>query len=125
MVSINERVALRDYLAMNYQSDGAVIEIGSFVGSSAIAIMQGIRKTRHAAKLHVYDAFKFPTNDLEKTYRKYLMNMQGDSFRRVFDFMTRAWSDSMVVHEGDAALARSEEHTSELQSPTNLVCRLL
>src|SRR5256885_3236233 len=25
----------------------------------------------------------------------------------------------------DAALARSEEHTSELQSPCNLVCRLL
>src|SRR5256885_10379853 len=27
--------------------------------------------------------------------------------------------------EGDAAQPRSEEHTSELQSPCNLVCRLL
>src|SRR5256885_3616883 len=27
--------------------------------------------------------------------------------------------------EKDAALERSEEHTSELQSPCNLVCRLL
>src|SRR5256885_12153336 len=26
---------------------------------------------------------------------------------------------------GEGALARSEEHTSELQSPCNLVCRLL
>src|SRR5256885_5644437 len=26
---------------------------------------------------------------------------------------------------GDAGVARSEEHTSELQSPCNLVCRLL
>src|SRR5256885_4713097 len=29
------------------------------------------------------------------------------------------------VREGYLALARSEEHTSELQSPCNLVCRLL
>src|SRR5256885_9507776 len=27
--------------------------------------------------------------------------------------------------EGDRVIARSEEHTSELQSPCNLVCRLL
>src|SRR5256885_16468493 len=29
------------------------------------------------------------------------------------------------THHRDAALPRSEEHTSELQSPCNLVCRLL
>src|SRR2546426_4966373 len=30
-----------------------------------------------------------------------------------------------VVHGGRAGVRRSEEHTSELQSPCNLVCRLL
>src|SRR5256885_11301754 len=30
-----------------------------------------------------------------------------------------------VLSAGDAVLMRSEEHTSELQSPCNLVCRLL
>src|SRR2546426_9436521 len=30
-----------------------------------------------------------------------------------------------VAHPTHAALRRSEEHTSELQSPCNLVCRLL
>src|SRR5256885_9254201 len=30
-----------------------------------------------------------------------------------------------VVRADDAAAPRSEEHTSELQSPCNLVCRLL
>src|SRR5574337_1510035 len=39
-------------------------------------------------------------------------------------------SDRILVHsersrEGYPALPRSEEHTSELQSPLNLVCRLL
>src|SRR5256885_11058841 len=31
----------------------------------------------------------------------------------------------MVAHPARAANPRSEEHTSELQSPCNLVCRLL
>src|SRR5688572_31724228 len=32
---------------------------------------------------------------------------------------------AVVAHLDDAAAARSEEHTSELQSQSNLVCRLL
>src|SRR2546426_2799195 len=35
------------------------------------------------------------------------------------DFRARGWSDGFPL------VARSEEHTSELQSPCNLVCRLL
>src|SRR5690348_17532554 len=31
----------------------------------------------------------------------------------------------ITPHPGEAALSRSEEHTSELQSPVHLVCRLL
>src|SRR2546426_4721992 len=31
----------------------------------------------------------------------------------------------LATQREDAALVRSEEHTSELQSPCNLVCRLL
>src|SRR5258708_25117145 len=36
-------------------------------------------------------------------------------------------ADGLMVHTGGnaAPLARSEEHTSELQSPDHLVCRLL
>src|SRR5256885_8510355 len=34
-------------------------------------------------------------------------------------------ADTRKEPEGDAKAARSEEHTSELQSPCNLVCRLL
>src|SRR5256885_13123041 len=32
---------------------------------------------------------------------------------------------SLVFHDQNGLVARSEEHTSELQSPCNLVCRLL
>src|SRR5256885_13078367 len=33
--------------------------------------------------------------------------------------------EGMIQHAAQFAAARSEEHTSELQSPCNLVCRLL
>src|SRR3989454_6354569 len=35
------------------------------------------------------------------------------------------WAARWRALVGDVAAARSEEHTSELQSPCNLVCRLL
>src|SRR5256885_13271852 len=39
--------------------------------------------------------------------------------------LARALDYSIVVIPPDEVDARSEEHTSELQSPCNLVCRLL
>src|SRR6266850_6444741 len=36
-----------------------------------------------------------------------------------------AWIDSTRAKRGLVVAARSEEHTSELQSPCNIVCRLL
>src|SRR5688500_19438730 len=45
----------------------------------------------------------------------------GRAVGYVFDGLVRFTPDAQVV----PGLARSEEHTSELQSPCNLVCRLL
>src|SRR5256885_6854811 len=37
----------------------------------------------------------------------------------------RRWASSVMMRGITTAPSRSEEHTSELQSPCNLVCRLL
>src|SRR5256885_10575793 len=49
------------------------------------------------------------------------------SFRSQAEPQRTEWpKTSGIAHEGDAVrFHRSEEHTSELQSPCNLVCRLL
>src|SRR5256886_11701855 len=39
--------------------------------------------------------------------------------------LTRIYSASIWYHFAFVAISRSEEHTSELQSQSNLVCRLL
>src|SRR2546426_5828793 len=46
---------------------------------------------------------------------------------QVLDFTcgVAAREDRVARHEGVGPRRRSEEHTSELQSPCNLVCRLL
>src|SRR5690348_2298768 len=36
-----------------------------------------------------------------------------------------SWSSAMMAAESHSQMIRSEEHTSELQSPVHLVCRLL
>src|SRR2546430_8402844 len=42
-----------------------------------------------------------------------------------WDWRRAAWAASAWLHLPGAYQARSEEHTSELQSQSNLVCRLL
>src|SRR5256885_3962969 len=41
------------------------------------------------------------------------------------DRRRRGWRGGVDLHRDADRRARSEEHTSELQSPCNLVCRLL
>ncbi len=106
MVSFAERMALRQHLALNYTGRGECVEIGAFAGGSTVAIAQGIYDSRHPRKLHVYDAFQFPKNELEEKYRKRLLGINGDSFRQAFDFYTRAFDFMLHVTEGDAAQAK-------------------
>src|SRR5688500_17075593 len=50
----------------------------------------------------------------------------GGKERVIYDAKNGSNLPGIVVRrEGDAPTTRSEEHTSELQSPCNLVCRLL
>src|SRR5688500_19796910 len=44
---------------------------------------------------------------------------------RIFDMVQTEEGDGIVMELVEGRTLRSEEHTSELQSPCNLVCRLL
>src|SRR5258708_18881327 len=59
-----------------------------------------------------------------------IQELRGPSLVRVFEkFLplgaARAQESLMTNLRSEIAFARSEEHTSELQSPDHLVCRLL
>src|SRR5688572_32427467 len=46
-------------------------------------------------------------------------------FEPIYSTMQRAWKPIAPAAETEGEWLRSEEHTSELQSQSNLVCRLL
>src|SRR5690348_17660170 len=48
-----------------------------------------------------------------------------ESLPGVIEPRRRAWPSLVVSSSGDSFPVRSEEHTSDLQSPVHLVCRLL
>src|SRR5574341_126114 len=56
---------------------------------------------------------------LRKAYKPYM----GDALKAETLSITTGQPQILILDEKDRE--RSEEHTSELQSPTNLVCRLL
>src|SRR5260370_32469277 len=53
------------------------------------------------------------------------MTLRQTSSCRECCFAEFAWLQSTIITGGKPACVRSEEHTSELQSHLNLVCRLL
>src|SRR5205807_9530010 len=55
----------------------------------------------------------------------YLGRASGLLSKQSIDTLLAAYPDSPRAHQALDRLFRSEEHTSELQSPCNLVCRLL
>src|SRR5258708_18154730 len=56
-----------------------------------------------------------------KTVRAYLLK---EAFQQLWDYNSPAWAGKFLEKVGANGF-RSEEHTSELQSPDHLVCRLL
>src|SRR5947208_4280498 len=65
----------------------------------------------------------FPYTTLFRSFENESIATRGSTLKR------RAFSDAMIAisarRRGASASIRSEEHTSELQSPDHLVCRLL
>src|SRR5688500_14635510 len=51
--------------------------------------------------------------------------LERERHKKLIEDVRQAGARIKLIGEGDLSAARSEEHTSELQSPCNLVCRLL
>src|SRR5690606_41322755 len=80
--------------------------------------------------LSLHDALPILSNDGTSTYHQlYEMRITktSNTILEITHNVMLTWSNnvSSITNQGDARLYRSEEHTSELQSRENLVCRLL
>src|SRR5256885_12060972 len=55
-------------------------------------------------------------------FRSDMRTLKNSPKERALKFQ---WADASLLRSSEIENCRSEEHTSELQSPCNLVCRLL
>mgnify|MGYP001576704912 CR=1 FL=1 len=105
MTTFQERAVLRDWVALNYCGEGAVVEIGALAGASTRALLHGIQATGFFWSLWVYDNFRLPGNQHDAEYRRILGADVGESFREIFDRSLGSASRLVNVLEGDAAAA--------------------
>src|SRR5207248_10086567 len=85
----------------------------------ALPISRGLRRKRPTADLLVHNTVNF---------RRCVVTLPGSSIAATFRFADDPTGAGQTLPRRPSEktdCARSEEHTSELQSPYDLVCRLL
>jgi hypothetical protein len=104
MLSPAERRLLYWLGAEHARDVGAIVDAGSFVGGSTVALAEGVRANPHAAnvRIDVFDRFVVDEFMAERYLAQHGLR-PGDSFRPVFDANTAAVRDLLTVHEGDLA----------------------
>src|SRR5919197_1395887 len=111
MTSRQEQQWLRTYAARNYRGNGAIVDLGCFLGATTIAMAEGLALNRTAAKqkqIHAYDLFTW-----NEGYEKWAKGTEvegaispGRTFLPEFLKRTQKWRDYIVVHEENLRQAR-------------------
>jgi Methyltransferase domain len=112
MTSRQEQQWLRTYAARNYRGNGAIVDLGCFLGATTIAFAEGLALNRMAKckRIHAYDLFTW-----NKGYEAWANGNEveglfpvGGSFLPEFLRRTEKWRRSIAVHEGDLRKAHWE-----------------
>ena len=112
MLSHTERDYLREYASAEYSGAGAVVDLGCWLGSSTIALADGLRRhpdvTLRSTLVHAYDLFIWDAwmdristvvgTSLEGKYRP------GDSFLEECRRLTEPWKDNVAFYPGDLSV---------------------
>ena len=113
MTSRQEQQWLRTYAARNYRGNGAIVDLGCFLGATTIALAEGLtlnRTTTKSKQIHVYDLFTW-----NEGYEKWAKGTElegvfspGGTFLPEFLKRTQKWRYYIVVHEENLRRAHWE-----------------
>jgi hypothetical protein len=105
MTSLEEQKFFRDYVLKTYTGTGAIVDLGSWLGSTTIPLAMGLRARTdlpaEARKVHAYDRFIW-----EAWMEPYLhgcmdRHAPGDTFLPEYMKRVARWIDLIDVHAGD------------------------
>lgn len=103
MTSLNERVYFRDYSAWTYTGQGALLDLGCWLGSTTIPLADGLSENRHpgtgsrrvlAFDQFVWEAWMDPFVQGTPLAGQFT---PGDSFREEFERRCSPWRDRIEV----------------------------
>ncbi len=115
MLSYLERALLENLVTTTWQGDGAIIDGGSFLGSSITALAQGVRGGKQADQLtperfpggkpiHGYDLGYLPRPEGAKAEVRTWQGVEvrtGDSFVPILEKAVSPYTDLVELHIGD------------------------
>ena len=97
---VPDELRLLHHLAQNvYRGEGAIVDAGSFLGGSTIALADGLRHNGHRGTIHSFDRF-----EVEEWTRGIFFPAEtpaGTSFREQFERNIEPYRDLVEVHAGD------------------------
>ncbi len=97
---VPDELRLLHHLAKNvYRGEGAIVDAGSFLGGSTVALADGLRQNRAEGRIHSFDRFEVE----EWTRGIYFPETTpaGTSFRSQFEQNIAPYASSIEVHAGD------------------------
>ncbi|MEX0324444.1 MAG: hypothetical protein AB3N63_19975 [Puniceicoccaceae bacterium] len=110
MTTLGEQDWCRDYAASRFKGNGALVELGSFMGSLTIPLAEGLKEAiqsghldKAAARIHVYDLFYWHRSMIpvvEDTPLSSILN-EGDWFFDVYKANTAHVEDMLEITWGD------------------------
>lgn len=101
MTSLQEQAFLRHYAREVYTGSGALVDLGCWLGSSTIALAQGLAERSFNSVVHSYDRFiweewmEIMNAGMQRAYES------GESFLPEFRERTAPWEHLIEIHVAD------------------------
>ena len=99
LLTMRERQMLFWLASEWYTGQGAIVDLGSFLGSSTVAFADGLRmRDTTIGHIHAYDLFRV-SRDQET--QRFLNKREGDSFLENYQSTICGYEDLITTHPGD------------------------
>jgi hypothetical protein len=107
MTSIHERNFVRQYAAQEFKGEGAIVDLGCWMGSFTLPLAMGLRENPRISEpgifIHAYDLFRWQDwMDLSVTGTRWEGRYrEGDDFSDAFVEQIAPVADLVTMHAGD------------------------
>jgi O-methyltransferase len=101
MMAPSEQDYLYNFAKHQFVGEGAIVDLGCWLGSSTVALAKGLQENKPGTKIHSFDLFRWDSSMNLFTQGSDLQFAQGESFLSEYLKQIEPWKDQVQVYEGD------------------------